>query len=243
MTADIDLEAANAMLADFDAARRVQWAVDHFGKGAVLLSSMQKTASVMMHMFYVLGLENEVLFGDTGFHFHETLRTRDLFMQRFKLNIVTLYPIMTPEQQESHYGKKLHLYVDGQPECCRIRKEDPFLAHVRENEKSLVMIGVRRVDGGRRTHAGVLAKDPRIQGFSLHPLIDWTDEQVDSYLQQHDVPVHPLHSQGYPSIGCECCTTPVEPGEDARAGRWRHLRENEDGPQFCGINFTDGSGI
>ena len=58
------------------------------------------------------------------------------------------------------------------------------------------------------------------------------------------IPVHPLHAQQYPSIGCQVCTTPVQPGEDPRAGRWRHLRaEGEEGPRYCGINFTDGSGI
>jgi phosphoadenosine phosphosulfate reductase len=57
--------------------------------------------------------------------------------------------------------------------------------------------------------------------------------------------VHPLHAEGYPSIGCYPCTTPVEPGEDERAGRWRHLRvlKDDEGPAYCGINFTDGAGI
>ena len=60
---------------------------------------------------------------------------------------------------------------------------------------------------------------------------------------QHDVQVHPLHAQSYPSIGCAVCTTPVTQGEDQRAGRWRHLRNGGDGPQYCGLNFSDGGGI
>ncbi|MSS72597.1 MAG: hypothetical protein EXS64_14050 [Candidatus Latescibacteria bacterium] len=80
--------------------------------------------------------------------------------------------------------------------------------------------------------------------YTLHPIFDWTDEQVDRYLKENDVPTHPLHERNYPSIGCECCTTPVAPGEDPRAGRWRHLREpGDDGPKYCNINFSDGSGI
>ena len=65
------------------------------------------------------------------------------------------------------------------------------------------------------------------------------------YLETHDLKIHPLHAKNYPSIGCAPCTTPVCPGEDARAGRWRHLRKKSEGsgPDYCGINFTDGGGI
>ena len=69
-------------------------------------------------------------------------------------------------------------------------------------------------------------------------------QQLEDYLLVHDVPVHRLHSRGYPSVGCQCCTTAVQPGENPRAGRWRHLREaGDDGPVYCNILFTDGGGI
>ena len=241
---DLDLMAVNESLRRATAEERIRWAVDTFGRGAVILSSMQKTASVLMHHFYRLGLDNEVLFVDTGYHFQETLELRDEFIRRYNLNIVTLCPDLTPEQQESKYGMKLHLYVDGQKECCEMRKTVPFIAHVKRSGRRLVMVGLRRGEGGRRTGLDFLMRDPRAESFTLHPIYDWTDEQVEGYLRTNDVPVHPLHSRNYPSIGCECCTTPVQPGEDPRAGRWRHLREpGADGPRYCNINFSDGAGI
>ncbi len=240
----LDVIKTNEKLESMLALDRVAWAAETFGTSAVLLSSMQKTASVLMHLFHRLGLENEILFVDTGFHFHETLETRDLFMRRFKLNIVTLYPQYTPLDQEERYGHKLHMFVDGQKECCRLRKEEPFVAHVREHHQNLVMIGLRRAEGGHRGDLEVLSKDPRVDGYAMRPIVDWTDEQIAAYIEEHDLPTHPLHAQDYPSIGCACCTTPVESDEDPRAGRWRHLREaGDDGPQYCGINFTDGAGI
>jgi phosphoadenosine phosphosulfate reductase len=240
----LDINKTNEKLESMSALDRVGWAAETFGQSAVLLSSMQKTASVLMHLFHRLGLDNEILFVDTGFHFHETLETRDLFMRRFKLNILTLYPQCTPLDQEERYGHKLHLFVDGQKECCRLRKEEPFVAHVREHHRNLVMVGLRRAEGGHRGDLEVLSKDPRVNGYAMRPIVDWTDEQIAAYIDEHDLPTHPLHAQDYPSIGCACCTTPVEPGEDPRAGRWRHLREaGDDGPQYCGINFTDGAGI
>jgi phosphoadenosine phosphosulfate reductase len=223
---------------------RIRWAVDAFGPHAVLLSSMQKTASVLMHLFHRLGLENEVLFVDTGYHFRETLQLRDEFMRRYRLNLVTVYPDLTPERQEKTFERKLYLFVDGQKECCRLRKTVPYLDHMKRSGHRLTMAGLRRSEGGRRGRVDPLILDPRIQGYTLHPIFDWTDDRIEDYLRAHAVPEHPLHLRNYPSIGCECCTTPVAPGEDPRAGRWRHLREpGDDGPKYCNINFSDGSGI
>lgn len=240
----IEITETNEELLRKDARERVQWAVEQFGENAVLLSSMQKTACVLMHLFHELGLDNEVLFVDTGFHFHQTLRLRDEILLAYRLNLVTLYPDHTPEEQERLYGRKLHLFADGQPICCRLRKEEPFLAHMRRQGRRLVINGRRSEEKGARNGLAVLSVDPRFGGYALHPLVDWTSQMVKDYIEKHRVPIHPLHAQSYPSIGCACCTTPVQPGEDPRAGRWRHLRETgTDGPQYCGINFSDGSGI
>lgn len=240
----LGVDESNAKLRPLDAAGRVRWAVETFGENAVLLSSMQKTSSVIVHFFYELGLKNEVLFVDTGYHFHETLWIRDEFMRRYRINMVTLYPELTPAQQEEKYQAKLFNFVDGQPQCCAMRKEEPFINYVKGQGRRLVMTGLMKSEGGKRGKLEPLMKDPRINGFTLQPIFDWDDAQVEDYLKQHDVPVHPLHAKSFPSIGCQVCTTPVKPGEDARAGRWRHLRgEGEEGPRYCGINFTDGSGI
>jgi len=117
-----NLDEANRTLSGKSVFERVVYGIERFGQSAVLLSSMQKTASVLMHCFYKLGLENEIVFVDTGFHFHETLRLRDEFMRKYKLNIMTVYPEMTPEQQESEHTCKLYKTQHGQPVCCALRK-------------------------------------------------------------------------------------------------------------------------
>ena len=240
----LPLAELNRELAQKSAEERLRWAAARFGAGAVILSSMQKSASVLMHMLAQLGLPNEILFVDTGYHFHETLRVRDQFMRRYKLNVVTLYPAQTVAQQEVQFGGQLYRFGDGQPVCCRLRKEEPFVNYMRSEGKELVVLGLRRTEGGARGNLKPLQPDPRFDGHALLPLFDWSDERMTAYLKAHDVPVHPLHEQGYPSIGCQVCTTPVGPGENPRAGRWRHLREaGDDGPQYCNINFSDGSGI
>lgn len=241
----IDCAKAHETLEPLSAPSRILWAAKTFGNDMVLLSSMQKTAAVLMHVFHELGLANEILFVDTGYHFFETLRMRDEYMRRFKLNVVTLYPELTIEEQEVKYGKKLFTCSDGQPECCRMRKEAPLLAYLAKRQAPVVVNGLRRAEGARRANLPALTPDPRSGGYQLSPLFDWTDDDIHAYVTAHDLPLHPLHDKGYPSIGCYPCTTPVEPGEDPRAGRWRHLRPagSDAGPKYCNINFTDGAGI
>lgn len=241
----LDLATTNAMLEQRSPRERLAWAAETFGERLVLLSSMQRTSAVLMHLFADLGLDNAILFVDTGYHFVETLRLRDEYMRRYRLNLVTLYPELTIEDQETRHGKKLWSCLEGQPQCCHLRKEAPLLAYLAQHERAVVANGLRREEGGRRAHLRPLVPDGRTAGYQLSPLVDWTAAQVDAYIAAHDLPVHPLYARSYSSIGCYPCTTPIRPGEDPRAGRWRHLRpaDSEAGPKYCNINFTDGGGI
>lgn len=234
---------ASLQLSAMSAEERIRWAVDNFGDNAILLSSMQKTSSVLMHMLHRMGLGNEILFIDTGYHFQETLRLRDEFIRRYGLNVVSLYPEQSVEQQEKEAGYKLYEQAEGQKLCCKKRKIIPFLSYMKYAGHKLAMVGVRSNEGYKRSAVDYLIKDSRTEGYTIHPILDWTDNDIEKYLNSNDVPVHILHSQSYPSIGCECCTTPVYPGEDARAGRWRHLRKPDDAPKYCEILLTDGAGI
>ncbi len=243
--ARLDSERISAELALLSAKDRIRWAVDTFGNKVVLLSSMQRTSLVLMHIFYELGLENEVLFVDTGYHFAETLRLRDQVMRQWRLNLVTIYPELATEEQETRYGKKLFSCTDGQPECCRMRKEEPLLRHLAAKPMPVLVNGLRREEGGRRANLKALGRDARTEGYQLSPLFDWKGPDIEAYTTAHRLPVHPLYARSYASIGCYPCTTPIQPGEDERAGRWRHLRvlSGPEAPVYCGINFSDGSGI
>jgi len=239
----LDSERANADLAQLSAKDRVRWAVETFGPRVILLSSMQRTSLVLMHMAHELDLTNEILFVDTGYHFAETLRLRDQVMRQWRLNLVTVYPELGTDEQETRFGKKLYSCTDGQPECCRMRKEEPLLRHLAEKSAPVLVNGLRREEGGRRANLKPLGRDLRTKGYQLSPLFDWKSSDIDTYTAEHRLPVHPLYAKGFASIGCSPCTTPIQPGEDERAGRWRHLRVLDAGPQYCGINFSDGSGI
>jgi phosphoadenosine phosphosulfate reductase len=243
----IDLNRANEELEGKSPADILRWAVATFGDRFALQSSMQKSAGVLMHMLSEIAPTTEIIFVDTGVHFRETLDVRDAFIRRFGLNIRTYHPHESLPDQNLRHGRDLHLHDDaidppGYRECCRLRKEEPYLQAVR-GRFDAVAGGLTREEGGARSDIRIVSDDPRVDGYKIYPLAAWTEAMIDDYTRTHSLPLHRLYSFGYPSIGCFTCTTPVRPGEPRRAGRWRHIREANPklaGSQlYCGINLAD----
>lgn len=211
----------------------LRWASQTFGDRLAAISAMQQSGSVVAHMISRLKLDIPVLFVDTGVMFQETLETRDRISAEYGLSVRTLTPALTMMEQTEKHGV-LYLSAEGQQECCHMRKVEPLL---RVKGQYDALIGsLRRADGGRRGGCPILAIDLEMNAVRINPLANFTDEEMDAYIADHPVIVNPLHHQGFSTIGCNRCTTPVLPGEPKRAGRWRHL-----GPwsQYCGINPTD----
>jgi phosphoadenosine phosphosulfate reductase len=93
------------------------------------------------------------------------------------------------------------------------------------------MTGLRRTDAPTRASAPIVGWDARRGVIKVNPLANWTDLDVQGYIRDHDLPVHPLHERGYASIGCWPCTRPVAEGDDARSGRWAGTTKVE-----CGLH-------
>jgi phosphoadenosine phosphosulfate reductase len=211
----------------------LRWTTSIFGDRVASLSAMQKAGTVICHMLHSLQLDVPVLFVDTGVLFQETLDTRDRVAKDYGLRVISLQPELTMDQQTEKFGI-LYLSPDGQKQCCQMRKVDPL--HKVKGQYDCLIGSLRRVDGGPRGACPILSVDPEMNCVRVNPLVNVDDEQMEAYIAQHKVVVNSLHFQGYSTIGCNRCTTPVLPNEPKRAGRWRHL-----GPWsiYCGINPTD----
>ncbi len=209
------------------------WARSTFGNRIGAISSMQKSGCAICHMLHSIPVDMPIMFVDTGVMFAETLETRDRVAEAYGLTIRTLSPRQTMAEQTAERGV-LYLTPEGQKECCHLRKTEPLLQVADEFD---ALIGsLRRSDGGKRETCPVVAIDPRMNCLRINPLVLIDDAQLTAYLEDNNVITNPLHEQGFATIGCNRCTTPVLPGEPRRAGRWRHL-----GPwsMYCGINPTD----
>lgn len=231
--AQADLVDLNRQFEERTPAELLLWTAQTFGPRVAILSAMQQAGSVVCHMAHAAKLPMKVVFVDTGVSFPETLATRDRIAREYGLEVVTLEPELTMEEQTEKYGV-LYLSVEGQKQCCHMRKIEPL--YKIKGQFDAFIGSLRRAEGGRREGCPVLAVDPEMNSLRINVLAMLTNEQMEAYLKQHDVIVNPLHAQGYATISCNRCTTPVLPNEPHRAGRWRHL-----GPWsvYCSINPTD----
>jgi phosphoadenosine phosphosulfate reductase len=204
----------------------VKWAVERFHPGLVIASSMSDCVLVDIASRVRPGLP--VLFVDTGYHFPETLGTRDAVAARYPVQVLTIQPARTVAEQDAAEGPRL--YARDPDRCCALRKVTPF--EVALGRFTAWASGARRDETAVRTGLRVVEWDSRRRMVKVNPLAAWTQDDVDRYIVEHDVLVNPLVYDGYPSIGCAPCTRRVAPGEDPRAGRWSGTGKVE-----CGLNL------
>lgn len=205
------------------------WVAAQVGTGVIgrvaVASSMADTALVHLVARHLPGVE--VLFLDTGYHFPETLRTRDDVARRVDVTIRTVRPRLSVAAQDAEHGPDL--FARDPAACCAMRKVEPLTETLREYD--LWITGVRRVESPTRASTPIVEWDRTFELIKVNPLVAWSDADVADYLREHDVPVHPLLADGYPSIGCAPCTRRVEAGQDARSGRWSGFAKTE-----CGLH-------
>ncbi len=204
----------------------LRWAHETFGDRFVIASSMGD--GVLAHLASSVASGIDVLFLDTGYHFPETLGTRDAVAQVYDVNVRTVLPVLTVGQQEAVYGGRL---LQRDPDaCCAIRKVEPLARGLAPY--TAWASGIRRDEATTRRHVGVVEWDGRRAKVKVNPLATWTQEQYDAYTADNGVLVNPLQYDGYPSIGCAPCTRRVAPGEDPRSGRWAQVGDKVE----CGLH-------
>jgi phosphoadenosine phosphosulfate reductase len=221
------------------------WTHAVHGNRAGVITSFQNTGLVMIDMCHRMGLPMRVLTVDTLRLHPETYELMDEVEQRYGITIERFQP--DPERLSrmvEQHGE--YLFFDSQEKqefCCHVRKVEP-------NERALATVdawitGLRRDQSSFRKgveKASYITREGR-RILKLAPLAAWGEEEVQAYVDQHGVPHNKLYDQGYTTIGCVICTTPVRPGEDKRAGRWRWFNHMEDAhKKECGIHIG-GSGI
>ncbi|WP_367323344.1 phosphoadenylyl-sulfate reductase [Streptomyces sp. HUAS ZL42] len=218
-------EQAGRDLEDASAQEILRWAADTFGRRWCVTSSMED--AVVAHLASRVLKGVDVVFLDTGYHFPETIGTRDAVEAVMDVNVITLTPRQTVAEQDAGYGPKLH---DRDPDlCCELRKVRPL-------EEGLAgydawATGLRREDSPTRADIPVVGWDEKRRKVKISPIARWTRDDVEAYVAEQGVLTNPLLTDGYGSIGCAPCTRRLRPGEDARAGRWAGRAKTE-----CGLH-------
>jgi phosphoadenosine phosphosulfate reductase len=203
----------------------IEWAVATFGERFCITSSMGDAVLADLAAKVAPGID--VVFLDTGYHFAETIGTRDAVEATLPVNLVTVAPEQSVAEQDATYGKDL--YRTDPDLCCALRKVAPLRDALAGYDAWAT--GLRRAETHNRVIAPVIGWDESKGKVKVSPLARWSDDQVERYIAENGVLVNPLQYDGYPSIGCWPCTRRVAPGEDPRSGRWADSSKTE-----CGIH-------
>jgi phosphoadenosine phosphosulfate reductase len=214
--AELELAPAEVILA---------WAVDTFGSRFCVTSSMAD--AVLAHLASQVAPGIDLVFLDTGYHFPETIGTRDAVAATLPVNVVTAHPELTVAEQDERYGPDL--WARNPDQCCAMRKVEPLRRSLADYDAWAT--GLRRDETHNRVITPVVGWDAAKHKVKVSPLARWTQADVDAYIAEQGVLVNPLVDDGYPSIGCRTCTHRVDPGDDARSGRWAGTTKTE-----CGIH-------
>lgn len=215
----------NGKLEGASAEEILDWVNQHVTGTVAVTMSMQDT--VLAELTEGRVHDAEMVFLDTGYHFDETLDVARDVDERYTLPLRTVEPAYPVQKQDEVYGRDL--YKRNPTACCRMRKVEPLARML--NPYEAWISGVKRVDSELRKDTPILDVD-RTGRLKINPIAAWTDQDVEDYIHDHDLIVHPLTTQGYPSIGCATCTMPVAPGEDPRSGRWANSSKTE-----CGLHL------
>ncbi|TQR85507.1 phosphoadenylyl-sulfate reductase [Mycobacterium hodleri] len=216
--AELDGASADELLA---------WTDENFGGEYVVASNMQDAVLVAMAAKVRPGVD--VLFLDTGYHFAETIGTRDAVEAVYGVNVVNVTPEHSVAEQDELLGK--NLFASDPAACCRMRKVEPLGKALKGY--SAWVTGIRRVEAPTRANAPLISYDKAFGLVKINPIAAWSDDEMQAYIDANDILVNPLVFEGYPSIGCAPCTAKPVEGADPRSGRWAGLSKTE-----CGLHAS-----
>jgi phosphoadenosine phosphosulfate reductase len=206
-------------------------AVETFGDRLALVSSFGAESAVLLHLASQVKKDIPVLFLDTGMLFGQTLDYRQQLAAQ--LGLTDVRDLRPAYQDLATVDPEAKLWQTDTDACCNVRKVIPL-------DKALGEFDAW-ITGRKRFHGGVRLALPVVEQagdkVKFNPLANWTKEDLEAYVAEHELPAHPLVAQGFPSIGCWPCTKPVEEGADVRAGRWAGSQKTE-----CGIHVVRAPG-
>lgn len=204
----------------------IEWAVDRFSPRMAMSSSFQTQSMPLLHMVAQITSEVPIFFLDTGYHFWETLEFREKISAEWKLKIVDLY-------RDSRWDIFAHQNTRSMPVedpnlCCYLHKVEP-MQNALKGYKAWIS-GIRRDQTTVRAKAHFL--ELQEDGLlKINPMLNWTKADVNHYIEEYQLPQHPLLKKGYRSVGCAPCTIAIGVNDNERAGRWAGREKLE-----CGLH-------
>ena len=230
----VDLAAVSERLALLPAEGRIKWAAEKYGDGLVLSSSFGAQAAVMLSLATRVMPGIPVILIDTGYLFPETYRFADQLTERLKLNLKVYRAPLSPAWLEARHGRLWEQGEKGLSAYNQLAKVAPMQRALAELGARAWLAGLRRDQSSSREKLPFVgSQDDRVK---IHPILDWSDRDVHRYLQEHELPYHPLWEQGYVSIGDTHTSRPLTADLTPEQTRFFGLKRE------CGLHESAGDG-
>lgn len=217
----------------------LRWTWETYGDRAGIGTSFQGAGLVVIDTALRAGFRFPVFTIDTGLLFPETLELKRQLEEQFGIEIESLHPEQTVDEQAAEHGPALwSRYPDL---CCTMRKVIPLQNKLKTLDVWITGLRRQQSEGRQQTKIAELYKFDVLRDqyiLKMNPMANWSRDQVQEVLRERGIPVNPLQSRGYRSIGCQPCTRPVGDAEGERAGRWTGFDKAE-----CGIHTFLGDNI
>lgn len=205
----------------------LRWAAERFRGRVAFATAFGAEGCVVIDVIAREKLGIDVFTLDTGLLFPETLQLWREIEERYGIRVRAVRPPLTLTEQQTQHGPAL--WQRAPDLCCELRKVQPLRDELRALEAWITSI--RRDQTNDRAGAAVVEWDGKFGLVKVNPLAGWSAADVWARIRERAIPNNRLHARGYSSIGCVPCTTPIAPGEDPRAGRWRAFAKTE-----CGLH-------
>ena len=223
-----DIREADQKLEAMTAPERIRWAVDMFGDKLILSTSFGIQSAVMLHLSTQVNPGIPIIFVDTGYLFRETYLFAQQLTLRLNLNIKKYESLISPAEQETVEGRLWEKGKSGLEKYNFTRKVEPMNRALQEIGALAWMAGLRREQAQARKNLPVIQQQNKT--IKIHPIIDWTDEDIYNYMQKHNLPTHPLSEQGYVSVGDWHSTSKLNEGMIAENTRFNGIKRE------CGLH-------
>ena len=223
-----DIREADQKLEAMTAPERIRWAVDMFGDKLILSTSFGIQSAVMLHLSTQVNPGIPIIFVDTGYLFRETYLFAQQLTLRLNLNIKKYESLISPAEQETVEGRLWEKGKSGLEKYNFTRKVEPMNRALQEIGALAWMAGLRREQAQSRKNLPVIQQQNKT--IKIHPIIDWTDEDIYNYMQKHNLPTHPLSEQGYVSVGDWHSTSKLNEGMIAENTRFNGIKRE------CGLH-------
>ncbi len=191
----------------------------HPGK-TVFSTSLGAEDQVITHMLAQLDIDVSIFTLDTGRMFPETYDVLTKTKARYGIHIQVYFPdaARVEEMVNAHGINLFYESIANRKLCCNIRKIEPLKRALKGQD--IWITGLRREQSPTRSNMQFAEWDKENEIIKLNPLMEWSEQDVWTYIRANKIPYNTLHDKGFPSIGCQPCTRAVMPGEDIRSGRW-----------------------